>query len=585
MTMAANEAPLSHSPGSKEPVSLRARKGWQRYFAEPNAIWMREMRQSARLGRTPWILFALTLSISLLMCAIGAIAAASSTSPATLGQGLFQSFFSIAYFVVVLVGPTIAANSIAAEREGRTWEAVLLTGLTPKEIARGKFMAAYTSIALYIIVLAPAGALSFLFGGVTASEVLIAFVFLFLFAGLAVAFGLAVSSLMASLRGAIVVTLILAICIGPSLYGMFGPWCAAGIHQIWSSMPELSPIWLPLAYERATFGLEYVTLLIVIPLLLIVTPAWFLYETTIANLTGAADDRSFGLKRWFAVSTPLIGAVCVVPSLLATSNDARSVLACMSISAFASHITFSAFLFAAEPYGPSRRVKTHLARSGAGALRRFMGPGLMRAMVLVILLGLLGIAAISMIDAGALEALGTPGADRETGIQKIFVWGAYTGLFTTFVTGLVAWLRSRDNTPWIARLIAIAILFLICALPWVIVAIGDAASTSSASIDDWQNVGAPSPFFAFVMIAALDKLDPGSTIEVGFGAAMVWGFIGLGLFAAAGRRCGRAIARYEASLEQADAAFRAEDETLAAQASAPAADPSPAAAETAPAAS
>ncbi|PMU64969.1 ABC transporter permease, partial [Pseudomonas sp. FW215-L2] len=84
-----------------------------------------------------------------------------------------------AYLVVTLVGPAVAANSIASEREGKTWEAVLLTGLTPKNIARGKFMAAYTTIAIYIVVLAPVGALSFLFGGVTATDVVTAFAFLF----------------------------------------------------------------------------------------------------------------------------------------------------------------------------------------------------------------------------------------------------------------------------------------------------------------------------------------------------------------------------------------------------------------------
>jgi hypothetical protein len=57
------------------------------------------------------------------------------------------------------------------------------------------------------VVLAPVGALSFLFGGVTATEVVVAFAFLFVLAALAVAFGLGVSSLMSSLRGAIVVTL------------------------------------------------------------------------------------------------------------------------------------------------------------------------------------------------------------------------------------------------------------------------------------------------------------------------------------------------------------------------------------------
>src|SRR5260370_14826912 len=120
----------------------------ERFLGEPNAIWMREMRQSARLARTPWILFALTLTLALLMCSMGGLAAASETTPAAIGEALFQMFFSLAYLVVVVVGPAIAANAVAAEREGRTWQAVLLTGLQPKAIARGKFIAACTRIAL-----------------------------------------------------------------------------------------------------------------------------------------------------------------------------------------------------------------------------------------------------------------------------------------------------------------------------------------------------------------------------------------------------------------------------------------------------
>ena len=143
--MTASASPLSQAPPSGLP--RRGLRGlWDRVTREPNAIWMREMRQAARLGRTPWILFSLTLLISLLMCSIGGIAASSEASPASLGGILFQVFFSIAYFVVTLVGPAVAANSIASEREGRTWEAVLLTGLTPKQITRGKFFAAYTTI-------------------------------------------------------------------------------------------------------------------------------------------------------------------------------------------------------------------------------------------------------------------------------------------------------------------------------------------------------------------------------------------------------------------------------------------------------
>ena len=107
-------------------------------------------------------------------------------------MGIFHTFFSLAFAVVTWVGPAVAANTIAGERSGRTWEALQLTSLTPRSLARGKFLAAYTYICLYIVMLVPVGALPFLFGGVTATKVLIAFALLFVVAVLAVAFGLSI---------------------------------------------------------------------------------------------------------------------------------------------------------------------------------------------------------------------------------------------------------------------------------------------------------------------------------------------------------------------------------------------------------
>ena len=46
--------------------------------------------------------------------------------------------------------------------------------------------------------------------------------------------------------------------------------------------------------------------------------AWFLYETTVSNLTGEHDDRSSGLKKWFAASTPVLAATLAVLALGAT---------------------------------------------------------------------------------------------------------------------------------------------------------------------------------------------------------------------------------------------------------------------------
>jgi ABC-type transport system involved in multi-copper enzyme maturation permease subunit len=556
------------APPSQPAASSGApRRGFGKWLdrvkREPNPIWMREMRQAARLGRTPWVLFGLTLIISLLMCGIGGVAASTDSSPATLGETLFQVFFSIAYLVVTIVGPAIAANSIASEREGRTWEAVLLTGLTPKQITRGKFFAAYTTIALYIIALAPVGALSFLFGGVTAGEVVVAFVFLFALAALSVAFGLAVSSLMSSLRGAIVVTLILAICIGPALYLIFGVTCSFGIHELWSDVPSAMPIWLPLAYTRAKFGLEYIALLFGLPLLLLFAPAWFLYEVTIANLTGDAEDRSSGLKRWFAVTTPLLAVACAAPGLLATDDESRKDLGLVGISAFLVHVGFCAILFTAEPPGPSRRVRIHWERAQVGRLRRFFGPGLSKTSLLVALFGIVGIAAIASAIVFLLQTFPTtvPSVGLRGSMgpsEEVLLYAAYLAPFFVFVVGLTSWLRSRSQSPWIARLIAAAILFLIAAGPWVVAAIGGVVSNHHD--DDWLMIAAPSPFYVFAMLKAVGSTDNVPVIPTGLSCAAVWGVLGLGLLAAAARRCARTIADYDRAIFHAEAALRAEEE-------------------------
>ena len=159
----------------------RARIGLKKLEDDPNPIWMREMRQSARLQRTPVILAITTGLMALLMCSIGGFASVYS-EPAKVGVALFHTFFSLAFAVVTWIAPAVAASTIASERGGRTWEALLLTGLGAVTIARGKFMAALSYISLYIVMLAPVGVLPFLFSGVSALEVVIAFLLLFCFA-------------------------------------------------------------------------------------------------------------------------------------------------------------------------------------------------------------------------------------------------------------------------------------------------------------------------------------------------------------------------------------------------------------------
>lgn len=552
-------AAAASGPASRRIVD-RARFRVDRLQNEPNPIWIRELKQAARLARTPVILTVISILMTLLIASIGGIVSTTS-APATTGVVLFQVFFSLAYFVVTVVGPAVAANSIASEREGRTWEAVILTGLSPGIIARGKFLAAFTAIGMYVVMLAPVGALPFLFGGVTATEVVVAFAFLFLIALLSVAFGLAISSKMASLRAAIVVTLLLTFPITIAAFVTFGPIMSIAAHKAWPGVADGPPIWLPTAYERAPLDVNYVVFLVLLPIAAVVLPAWFLYEVTIANLTSITDDRTSGLKRWFLVAAPALTIVAAVPILTVVPRD-RVAAAVSGISVLLFFFGFCVFLFTGDPIGPSRRVIAAWDRVRAGRFRRFLGPGVMRSSALMVLAGVAGMAALTAVALGAVAlGRGSKAADEALAIG---LFGGYAVAFYVFTAGLAALLRARAASSLVARVLIFAILFAVAVGPWIIAAIAGLIADRGAA-DDALMIAAPSPFYVFVMISAVEHGGRDPQIVAGVACATGWALLGAGLLAAAKRKCGAIIRRHEAMLDESDRLLAAEDEAASAR--------------------
>src|SRR3954451_16169366 len=99
--------PLSAPP---PPSSLRAGASNQaiaaRWLGELNPVWMRELKQAARLQRTPIILAVVTGMMTLLICSVGGVAT-TTAEPAKVGVGIFLTFFSLAFAVVTWVGPAV----------------------------------------------------------------------------------------------------------------------------------------------------------------------------------------------------------------------------------------------------------------------------------------------------------------------------------------------------------------------------------------------------------------------------------------------------------------------------------------------
>ena len=487
-------------PPSRRAVD-RARFRFSRLRTEPNPVWIRELKQAARLGRTPILLAGLTILFTLLVSAIGGIASAQF-NPATTGVILFQVFFSCAWFVVTLIGPAVAANTIASEREGHTWEAVILTGLPPGRIARGKFLAAFTSIGSYVVALAPVGALPFLFGGVTATEVVVAFALLFLIALLSVAFGLALSSKMDRLRTAIVVTLLLSFPASAFGFLVFGVALGGAAHKLWSGVLEWGPIWLPTAYDRADFDATYVLVLVVLPIVCVSLPAWFLYEVTIANLTSVTDDRSSGLKRWFVVAAPVLALTCAVP--VATSASDVTVWAAAAGSFVFVFLTFAVFLFLGDPIGPSRRVVAHWDRTRRTKLARFFGPSITHAAEVLFVATIVCFALVVAGGAIAVHRASIPSLSAPD-LGEIEVFAFYSVCFLMFLVGFGAFVRARAGDATKARAIVAIVFFSAAAGPWIVAAIcGIVAEHTSPLL---ISVAAPSPLFAFRMMEALRKTE------------------------------------------------------------------------------
>lgn len=537
-------------------IGDRARFRLDRLRTDPNPIWIRELKQAVRLARTPVILCVLTILMTMLIAGIGGIAT-TENSPSKTGIILYHVYFSFAYFVVTLVGPTVAANGIAAEREGRTWEAVLLAGLEPGMIARGKFLAAYTTISLYIVMLAPVGALPFLFGGVTATETIVAFLFLFLIALMAVAFGLSMSSKMTSMRGAIAVTLLLALPFSILTFIAFGPVLSIAAHKAWPNVPEGPPIWLPTAYSRAPFDWTYVLSLFVAPVVAISIPSWFMYEVTIANLTSPTDDRSTGLKLWFLVCIPVLAVVGFAPIVGAPTPSDTTGFSLLSLGLFFVVLSFCVFLFQGDAIGPSRRVEAHWQRARASRFARFLGPNVVRTAALELVVGVIGLALITGVGVFFTNARPTY---NDAGPAQVVLFGLYTAGFFVFMLGLGTFARVRSSGAMVARLVLAGTILALVVTPWVVAAIIGVLGAPSGGWDqDMLAVASPSPAYVFFAIEKVDDTNPGIAPAASVVCSFAYMLFGLLFLLAARGRAAKIIEKHAAMLAETDRLLAQED--------------------------
>jgi hypothetical protein len=171
------------------PPPLPAPPGrWQRWSDRLNPILVREVQQAVK-GRV----FALTVFIALAIAVTIAAMVASRYEPGgRSGRTAFNAGFATLIPLLVFVVPMQAYQSMRLELRAGIVEQLLLSRLRPMHILLGKLQAALVQFVVYVALLAPLLATSYLLRGVDVPTIAISLVFAALACATATAF--AVSS-------------------------------------------------------------------------------------------------------------------------------------------------------------------------------------------------------------------------------------------------------------------------------------------------------------------------------------------------------------------------------------------------------
>lgn len=444
----------------------------KRWIEDPNPILLKELRATFRTALFARFLSLSTFLVSLLVLLTGAVVASGDTSPATVGQILFQLFFACTLFVICLVAPGYASTTITAEREQRTWESLVLSGMSAPRIVGGKFIAAYASIALVIVALAPASGIGFLFGGVAPTEVVVGLLSMLVALAPAIAFGIALSARLPTTRIAIVLATFIYMPV--ALAGVVALGLAGEVaHREWHLAME-GPFFYTAAFATRADHWDTWVLLIGGPLYAIGLTVWFLLASAIAGVRPMAENRSGPLKRWALVMMLATVLVAIVAVASPGTGANQGVLGLVGAYAVTGLMMFFALLFTNDPPLPPRPWERELRKKPAWR-RAFgvLGPG--AAGTLRFSAALIGLTTVLV--SGAIIGTRHIAYPAYSGHQKwdvallvVIVGMATVALFTA---AFGTWMRMLLRNGLAARVVTCALLGALAAGPFILVLLID----------------------------------------------------------------------------------------------------------------
>lgn len=442
-------------------------------FKDPNPILVKELRATFRTALFIRFLYLSTGAVALIVLSGGAMIATGPIPPAEVGQIVFQIFFSAALFVIAFIVPGYAATALTSEKSGRTYESLILSGMDPWRIVRGKFIACTASILLVLVAFAPIAGIAFLFGGISPSHVVLGYWSLFLCLAPTVAFGIALSSRLKSTPVAIMLATVISWLVSPFLLSMLVAIGEAAIDAWGTTMH--GPFWFTEAVAARFFELDTFLLAFVLPMFLSAMTTWFFLAAAVAGVRPPAEDRSTAFKAWSIVMTAGVLATAAGLAFLPTSANDSGEVGVVITGSVVVFLLFYALLFANEPPLPPRTIEQKATTWGffRRALLVF-GPGAAPTLRFAVLLIAFTSIAVALVTEGVrFLRFGAKAFDEPEIEAALVVIASGHAVVACFLAAFATWLRTVLRSGIAARVLAIGALTGMIVLPLMLTLIAD----------------------------------------------------------------------------------------------------------------
>lgn len=413
---------------------------WSRMSDLLNPILVREVQQAIK-GRVFPVTILLALGISVIIAAV----VASNYVAGQTGRGAFDAGFATLIPLVLFIIPMQAYNSMRTELKGGIVEQLLLSRLSPGAVLSGKLQAAMVQFMLYVSVMSPLIATSYLLRGVDLPTIAISLVFALVICVAATAF--AVSSAAQAVVPALqpIASLGIAFGLGFGTVAMVGFVASSGYSRS-----------MGLLLRSGEFGM--VASAVVGLALLATTLSWLAARTFLLH---AFENKSTAF-RIFLLSLPVLvfGWMLVFVS----SSVWRFAFPGLAVALLVVGIVFGVFMVT-EQRTLSPRVFAHVSASSHRArLWAPLLPGRDRGMLcFAIYTGFLGI----------IVLIGWPWISPVSlRSHEVLTVGVMVVMYALVYLGIARWVRDRlpDTVQGNhgGRVFVPVILFLFCLVPLLI---------------------------------------------------------------------------------------------------------------------